>query len=246
MDLVDAHCHIDFKRFDKDRDQVIQRAKDAGLILIINSGVDYETNLSSLKLASDHDFIKVTLGLNPNMIVETDVDLTLDLIEKRSSDAIGIGEVGLDYYRGKVAPAEQKEVFLRTIELARELDMPIILHSRDAEEDCFELVKDLDRVIFHCYGGNASLMEKIVEKGFYVSLATVICYSKDHRKVVERVPLENLLIETDSPFLSPFRGKRNEPAYVLEAAQKIAGIKGIEIEEVARMSLQNVKNVYGI
>ena len=246
MNLVDSHCHLDFKRFDKDRDAVIKRAKEAGLIFIINSGVDYLTNLDTLKLASSYDFIKATLGLNPNMIPETDVDLTLELIEKRAGDALGIGEVGLDYYRGKVPPGEQKEVFIRTIELAEQLDMPIILHSRDAEEECFELVKDLDRVVFHCYGGNASLMEKIVEKGFYISLATVICYSKDHQKVVERVPLENLLIGTDSPFLSPFRGKRNEPAYVIEAARKIASVKGVSVEKVAEMSVRNVENFYGI
>ena len=246
MDLVDAHCHLDFKQFDKDRDEVIERAKKAGVCTIINSGVDYETNLSTLMLSSSHDFIKVTLGLNPNMIHETDVDMTFELIEERAEDLLGIGEVGLDYYRMKTSKKEQKEVFLRAIELARRLDKPIILHSRDAEGECFELVKGLDRVIFHCYGGSASLMEQIVDRGFYISLATVICYSDSHRKVVERVPLENLLIETDSPFLSPFRGKRNEPAYVMEAAKKIAEVKGIWVEEVADATLMNVKRVYGI
>jgi len=246
MEIIDSHCHLDFKRFDQDRGAVIGRAEEAGLSLIINSGVDHATNLSTLELASSHDMIRATLGLNPNMIAETDVNRTLDLIEERADDAIGVGEVGLDYYRNKVPKSRQKEVFLQTIELAKRVDMPLILHSREAEDVCFELVGDLDRVVFHCYGGNASLMEKIVQKNFYISLATVICYSKDHRKVVERVPLENLLIETDSPFLSPFRGKRNEPAYVIEAVRELARVKGIEVEEVAASSLQNVKQVYNI
>ena len=217
---------------------------------MINSGVDYSTNARSLELADKYEFISATLGLSPNTlpeIKEPELKKLLEQIEKNIDHAIGIGEAGLDYYHCKDAPTrnQQAKVFRQVIDLAASLNKPLVIHSRDAEQQALDMVKHLDKVIFHCYSGTLSTMKEAIDRGFYISIATNVCRSGQHQILARNVSLDRLLIETDSPFLSPRRG-RNEPSFVLDSVRLIARIRGIEPQELARITAENTKRIYNI
>ena len=217
---------------------------------MINSGVDYSTNARSLELARKYDFISATLGLSPNIlesIKEPELDRIFEQIKENAGQALGIGEAGLDYYHCKNAPARQRqaEVFKKVIDLAASLNMPLVIHSRDAEQPALEMVKHLDRVVFHCYSGSLATMKEAIDRGFYISLATNLCRSGLHQILAKNVSLDRLLVETDSPFLSPRRG-RNEPSFVLDSVRLIARLRGREPQEIARITADNTKRIYNI
>lgn len=217
---------------------------------MINSGVDYSTNARSLELADKYEFISATLGLSPNTlpeIKEPELKKLLEQIENNVDHAIGIGEAGLDYYHCKDAPTrnQQAKVFRQVIDLAASLNKPLVIHSRDAEQQALDMVKHLDKVIFHCYSGTLSTMKEAIDRGFYISIATNVCRSGQHQILARNVSLDRLLIETDSPFLSPRRG-RNEPSFVLDSVRLIARIRGIEPQELARITAENTKRIYNI
>jgi TatD DNase family protein len=248
--VIDSHCHLDFKQFNKDRRAVIERARDCGLIRMINSGIDHATNVKSLELAKENDFILPTLGLNPNSLIgmgDEDLDFTLNYIKENAELAVGIGEAGLDYYRCADPAIRQRQVqvFQRVANLAKSLDMPLVIHSRDAEQKALEMVKDLDKVIFHCYGGTLGTMKEAVDHGFYISIATVVCRSPSHQILARNVPLDRLLVETDSPFLSPRKG-RNEPSYILDSVRLIAKIRAMQPSEIAQITTENARRIFGI
>jgi TatD DNase family protein len=248
--VIDSHCHLDFKHFDKDRDGVMKRAIDAGVTIMINSGIDMATNKKSLQMSKEYDFIHATLGLSPNSLEgmkSSDLSSLLEFMKDNAGTAVGIGEAGLDYYRCKdeAARNRQVQVFKQIIDLAKEVDLPLVIHSRDAEQQALEMVKDLDKVVFHCYGGSINTMKQAVDCGFYISLATVVCRSGQHQVLARNIPLDYLLVETDSPFLAPKRG-RNEPLNVLDSVRLIAKIKGISESEVARATTKNTKKIYQI
>lgn len=247
---IDSHCHLDFKQFNQDREAVLKTAQSCGVSHMINSGVDYSTNSKSLELAEKYDFISATLGLSPNTlqtIKEPELQRLFSQIEENARRAVGIGEAGLDYYHCKDAPSRkrQAEVFKRVIDLALSLEMPLVIHSRDAETQALEMVKDLQQVVFHCYSGSLVTMKEAVDRGFYISIATNICRSGHHQILAKNVPLERLLVETDSPFLSPRRG-RNEPSFVLDSIRLISRLRGIEPQELARITAENTRRIYKI
>lgn len=249
-EVTDTHCHLDFKNFNKDRDEVIQRALNAGVTTMINSGIDLKTNRKTLELARKYDFVHATLGLNPNSLGELtdeEVDATLDQIRAHAKEIVGVGEAGLDYYRcpDQKGRDRQREVFRKVVDLSRELDLPQVIHARLAEDEAFEMVKDLNKVVFHCYSGTVGTMRDALDRGFYISLATVVCRSAQHQVLARQVPLDQLLIETDSPFLSPRKG-RNEPAYVLDSLNLISKIKGLPPEDVAKATTTNAKKIYDL
>ncbi len=249
-EVIDSHCHLDFKNFKKDRDEVIQRARSAGVVTMINSGIDLVTNERTLKLAASHPFIYPTLGLSPNSLgymSDDDVQAVLDQIRGHSAEIVGVGEAGLDYYRcpDLAGRKRQIEIFQKVVDLSRELDLPQVIHARLAEDECLEMVRHLEKVVFHCYGGSMATMKEAVDLGFYISLATVVCRSAHHQVLARNVPLESLLIETDSPFLSPRRG-RNEPSYVQDSVALIARIKDIAPEDVARTTTRNAIRAFDL
>jgi TatD DNase family protein len=228
----------------------MESARKCGLVRMINSGVDYSTNARSLELAKKYDFISATLGLSPNIlesIKEPELDRIFEQIKENAGQALGIGEAGLDYYHCKNAPARQRqaEVFKKVIDLAASLNMPLVIHSRDAEQPALEMVKHLDRVVFHCYSGSLATMKEAIDRGFYISLATNLCRSGLHQILAKNVSLDRLLVETDSPFLSPRRG-RNEPSFVLDSVRLIARLRGREPQEIARITADNTKRIYNI
>lgn len=248
--VIDSHCHLDFKHFNRDRETVMENAKRAGVVRMINSGVDYSTNSKSLELAKNYEFISATLGLSPNTISgknDPEIKLLLDQIEENADQAVGIGEAGLDYYHCKDAPTKERqaEIFKKVIALAESLNLPLVIHSRDAEQPALDMVKHLEKVVFHCYSGTLPTMKEAQDRGFYISLATNVCRSAHHQILARNVSLDHLLVETDSPFLSPHRG-RNEPANVLDSVRLIARIKGIEPQEVAAKTAINTKRIYNI
>jgi len=250
LGVIDSHCHLDFKQFNKDRDSVIERARDSGVSLMINSGVDFATNRRSLELAAKYDFIYATLGFSPNSLdslSDADIQTLLDQIKENKGLAVGIGEAGLDYYRCKETAGRERQVkvFLQVIELARSLNLPLVIHSRDTEQKALDMVKDLEKVVFHCYSGTLSTMKEATDRGFYISLATVLCRSPQHQVLAKNVSLDRLLVETDSPFLSPRHG-RNEPSYVLDSVRLIAKIRGMEPQEIARITSENTRRIYDL
>ncbi len=228
----------------------MESARRSGIVHMINSGVDISTNARSLELSEKYDFISATLGLSPNTlesIRKPELETLFGQIEKNAHLAAGIGEAGLDYYHCKDAPGRERqaEVFRRVIDLAKSMDKPLVIHSRDAEQPALDMVKKLDKVVFHCYSGSLSTMKEAIDRGFYISLATNVCRSGHHQILARNVSLDRLLVETDSPFLSP-RGGRNEPSFVLDSIRLIARIRGLEAQEVARMAAENTKRIYNI
>ena len=229
---------------------MIDRALKSGLVRMINSGVDYSSNSKSIDLVSKYDYFSATLGLSPNIlqdIKEPELKMLLAQIESLAGQAVGIGEAGLDYYHCKDAPGRERQaaVFKKVIALAESAGLPLVIHSRDAEQQALDMVKHLDRVVFHCYSGTLSTMKEAVDRGYYISLATNLCRSAQHQILAKNVPLDHLMVETDSPFLSPRKG-RNEPAFVLDSIRTIARLRGLEPQEIARVTAENTKRIYNI
>lgn len=249
-EIIDSHCHLDFPKFNRDRRESIERARNSGVVEMINSGMDYKTNLSTLSLSDEYDFIHPTLGLGPQVVIHSDdiqVEHILDQIEQNIHRAVGIGEAGMDYYHCKSIPGQmrQVEVFKKIIDIAQSHDKTLVIHGREAEDKALKLVQNLDMVVFHCYGGSVKTMERIVDAGYYVSIATLVCFSEHHQILAEKLPLENMLLETDSPYLSPRKG-RNEPAFIVDSLEKIAQIKEIEKQEVAKATTKNTRRAFRI
>ncbi|MBI5680634.1 MAG: TatD family hydrolase [Methanobacterium sp.] len=252
--MIDTHCHVDFKDFNKDREEVIKRAKK-NLSAIINSGATLGGNRRVLKLVEEYKgFIHGTLGFHPVDASKADnsiIDEAFKEIHENIDKVVAVGETGLDFYHidDNESRKRQIKMFKSFIEIANEYDKPIVIHARDAELKAFELIKkyskDIDAV-FHCYGGDLKTANKIVDECHYISFSTIICYSKYHKELVENIPLEYVLTETDSPYLSPFKGQRNEPVNVEETVKKIAEIKSISIGKVDNITEKNAKNVFGI
>jgi TatD DNase family protein len=249
-EIIDSHCHLDFPKFSRDRSEAIERARQEGVIAMINSGVDYITNAASLELAKKYDFIHATLGLNPQMVPDTSdekISQILSQIERNIDRAVGVGEAGLDFHYCETESGRQRqiEVFRQVIDIARKYNKTLVIHGREAEDVALKLSHDLDTVVFHCYGGSLETMQEIVDAGHFVSVPTLVCFSDHHRSIAKHLPLENMLIETDSPYLSPRKG-RNEPAFVADSVPQIAALKGIDASEVAISTVRNTRRVFGI
>ncbi len=252
--MIDSHCHVDFKDFNKNREEVIARAKKK-LDAVVNSGATLGGNRRTLKLVEDYrGFIYGTLGFHPVDASKADfniIDEAFKEIHENIDKAVAVGETGLDFYHidNNEARNRQVKVFRRFIDLANEYEMPIVIHARDAEIKAFDLVNEYSRdidVIFHCYGGDVETASKIVDESYYVSFSTIICYSDYHKELVEEIPIQNILTETDSPYLSPFKGYKNEPAFVEETVKKIADIKSLPVLKVGKKTERNARKVFGI
>ena len=250
--LFDTHAHLDDPRFDEDRDELITVLKAMGVDYVTNIGCSMESSLASIELAEKYPNVYATVGVHPHGVKDmTDDDLVQ--LEKwtQHEKVVAIGEIGLDYYYDNSPRDEQKYWFAKQLELAERLNFPIVIHDRDAHEDCLNILKQFDvKGIFHCFSGSKEMAEIIVKMGFYAAFGGPVTF-KNARKTVEAasvVPLDRLLIETDCPYLAPegFRGQRNNPSLVRHAAMKLAEIKGITFEEMARITTDNAKKVYGI
>ncbi len=260
--LIDSHAHLDVSNYDEDRAEVINRARQSGvemMLEICGSDVAKGSLDVGLKLAEEYPFIYAAAGLHPH-----EASLYNDALEKKlleMSDhekVIGWGEIGLDYHYDHSPRDSQRRVFARQLELAVECRLPAIIHTREAEDDTIQILQDSwakaggDAIggIIHCFTGTQRLSDAAIEIGFYVSFSGVLTFKNaaDLRDVARSVPMERLLIETDCPYLAPlpYRGKRNEPAYVRETAAKLAELKGVEFEEIARVTSANFIRLFNL
>jgi TatD DNase family protein len=244
---VDVHCHLDFKDFDKDRDEVIKRAEQNGFSAIIANGLDVKTNRNVIKLAKKYKIVKPALGMYPTHgleLTEKELDEELKFIEKQKPSAIG--EIGLDLFKAKNIK-KQIKVFKKLIALSQKLEIPMLIHSRKAEEETVQVLEELKpkKIVMHCFGGNLEQTQRAVELGCYFSIPTSIVRNKSFKKLVKRVPLDKLLTETDAPYLSPYEDKkRNEPSFIVETIKKIAEIKKITEEELEKIIFMNYQRLF--
>lgn len=253
--LFDTHAHLDDDRFDEDRDEVIEQCKKDGVGLILNAGSNMETSVKAIALAGRYDFIYAAVGVHPHDASDMDADtagVLADLAENNKVRAIG--EIGLDYHYDLSPRDVQKQRFIEQIDLARQLKLPIIVHDREAHGDVMDIfkktrIKDVGGVL-HSFSGSAEMALECLKLGLYLSISGPVTFSNARKTVeaVREIPMDMLLIETDSPYLTPvpYRGKRNYPGYVRLVAEKIAEIKGISYEEVAQKTMENGKRLFGI
>jgi TatD DNase family protein len=258
MILVDSHCHIDGEQFDADRDQVIENARLAGVRAMLNIGTGSPKSDSfekTVALADAHDFIYAAVGIHPHDAIEYDENIEMRLITlaEKNVKVIAWGEIGLDFYYDYSPRDVQTKVFRRQINVARELNLPIIIHSRDADNETVQILTEECsyagfRGIMHCFGGTPQMAEALMNIGFMISFAGNVTFKKAEnlRDSAKVVPLDRLLIETDCPYLTPvpFRGKRNEPSFVQHTATFLAEFYGIEPEKLALQTTQNFFNFF--
>lgn len=252
--MIDTHCHVNFEDYDKDRDEVIKRAKNK-IDAFINSGTSLEDNKKALKLANDNkDFIYPTFGYHPvssQKYSEDYLKKTQEHLIENIDNIVAIGEVGMDFFyvKDKALREKQRETFISFIEIANEYEKPLLMHVRDCERKAFNIIKDYDNIpeiIFHCFGGSIKTAKRIMDQGYYMSFSTMLCYSQRHQELIKDIPLEYVLTETDSPYLALTKEERNEPANVINAGLKIAEIQDIPYETVDEITTSNARKVFNI
>lgn len=253
--MIDTHCHIDFEEFDDDREDVIKRAKDK-LDHVIVSGYSNESNMKVLQLSKDYEgFIYPTFGFHPvssQNASEEDLRIAHENIRNNLDSILAVGEVGMDYYyvTDKALRERQQEIFKSFLELANEYRVPIVMHVRDCEKKAVNIIEDYDDIpyfVFHCYGGSLKTAKRIMNRGdSYMSFSTMLCYSKHHQDLIEKIDLDYVLTETDSPFLAMTKEERNEPANVVKAVHKIAEIKNMDVSTVDEITTNNARKIFKI
>jgi TatD DNase family protein len=285
--LIDTHCHLEMDAFDPDREDVIRRAKDAGLEAIITIGSDLKGNIGGLELSQRYDFIYSSVGFHPHdakdfteeifeqikewvkeyRIKETNPPLPpftkggtggITDVEHRTQNnernpkVVAIGEIGLDYHYDNSPREIQREVFMKQLQFAKEIDLPVIIHSREAKKDTLDIIKrsGVKKGVFHCFSGDMEMAEKVTGMGFYISIAGPVTFrnAKKLQEIAGAIHDDYLLIETDAPYLTPepYRGKRNEPAYLVQTAKAVAELRGISFDDIARITTLNAKRLFRI
>ena len=250
--MIDIHCHLTFGEFDKLKDEVVEDSKKE-MNFIVSCGLQMDS-LQAIELHKKHpNFVYLTLGLHPEEIIElSDVECEkqIEFIRENKNEIVAVGEIGLDYFwvKDEKKNTRCENFFKECLSLAEELNLPVVLHSRNAEERVFEIVSQtkIDKVVFHHYSGNMTLAKKIIEKGYYISLPTTLDRSKVLLKIAKNFPLGNLLTETDSPFNSPVKEENNFPKNVKFTLQKIAEMRNISFEKIDEIILQNAVEIFGI
>lgn len=247
-----THSHLNSTELFEKRDIYIKRALDNNVSNIVVAGYDLQSSLLAVQIAHEYPFIYATVGISPNDCLETTKeDMNKIEILLQDSKVVALGEIGLDYYWKDVPVEKQKEVFIKQIEIAKKHQKPIVIHARDAYEDTYNILKDAAHYgIMHCYSGSVEMAKRYIELGFQISLAGPVTFknAKVPKEVAKAIGIDHLLIETDCPYLTPqpFRGKLNEPANVVYIAQEIAKLKEMDVEDVARITTFNAKEVFGI
>lgn len=249
----DSHTHYDDERFDEDRYILLESLKEKGVDYVVHAGADISSSHKGLELAKQYDFIYTSIGVHPHEVHQMsdgDIDKLRELAKEPK--VVAIGEIGLDYYYNYSSKEDQVYWFKRQLELAKELSLPVIIHSREASQLTFDILKEADihKGVIHCFSGSHELAKEYVKRGFYIGIGGAITFNNARKtiEVAEHIPIENIVIETDCPYLTPvpFRGKRNDSSYLKYVVEKIAQIKDMEPTEVARRTLENAKLLYGI
>jgi TatD DNase family protein len=252
MALIDSHTHLDFPQFDTDREAVIARAREAGLAAILNVGADLPSSRAAVALAEQYDFIYAAVGVHPHD-ARTVTPAVLDELRAlaRHPKVVAVGEIGLDYYRDLSPRPVQRQVFADQLALATELALPVVIHSREAYDDVLAALRGWKGAgVIHSYSAGLERLEEVLALGFFASISGPVTFRRAHRlrAVAAAVPLERLLVETDCPYLTPvpYRGRRNEPAYVRYVAEAVARARGISDEALARATADNARRLFDI
>ena len=254
MMLFDTHAHMDDRAFDTDREELLSALPGQGLALVMNPGCSLESSRNAVRLAKEYDYIYAAVGSHPDAADEVDGAVLEEYRElcKLNSKVKAIGEIGLDYHYEDIPRDIQLKAFRAQMELARELGLPVIVHERDAHEDGMAVVRDFPEVtgVFHCYSGSAEMARQLVDRGWYIGFTGVLTF-KNARKAIEvasSIPLERIVLETDCPYMAPepFRGRRNDPGKLYRMAEKLAEIRGLTVEEVQAITVENGKRLYRI
>jgi TatD DNase family protein len=250
--VIDSHAHLEMGDFDRDREEVLRRALEAGLTHIITVGTDLESSLKAIELAEKYDFIFPTVGCHPHNAKDLDSRLLETLVSLASKHkVVAWGEIGLDFFHRHSPPHKQMEAFEQQLNVAARLGLPVVIHSRESDRQVYDILKKRSENhggVIHCFSGTYDLAMAFVEMGYLISIPGTVTYKNAAvtQEVAKKVPLESLIIETDAPFLAPvpFRGKRNEPAYVIHTANRIAELRQISLEELAHHASENTKRLF--
>ncbi len=251
--LYDTHAHLDDEQFDDDRESIIEKIKTSGVGLVNNIGANMESSRTGIALAEKYDFIYATVGVHPSDTKDmTDSDLNELRNLATHKKVVAIGEIGLDYHYDDTDPQTQKKWFAAQLELAKELDLPVVIHDRESSGDCIEILKKsgVSKAVIHCFSGSAETARQIIDMGFYISFTGVLTF-KNARRAIEAlkvIPLDRVFVETDSPYMAPepHRGKRNDSSYVIHVAEKLAEIKEVSLEDAIKITTQNAIDFFGI
>lgn len=262
MEFFDSHSHYNDEKFDDDREELILKTYEEGITKFICAGYNIESSKLSLDIANKYDYIYSIVGISPNDVPETtaQIDSMLEKIEniikqdkKENKKIVAVGEIGLDYYWNNENKDIQKELFIKQIELANKYNLPIVIHTREAVDDTLKIIREnnvINKGIFHCCPLNRELVKQGLDLGFYISFAGPITFknSKNAEEIVNLVPIDKILIETDSPYLSPEpkRGTRNDSRNVKYVAEKIAEFKSLSVEEIAKKTYENSVKIFKI
>jgi TatD DNase family protein len=252
--VIDTHAHLQWPDFDKDREEVIKRAFSAGLQAIVSIGYDLNASREAVRIAEGHDRIYAAVGIHPHNAKTVDTE-SLEALRKLAQNrkVVAVGEIGLDYHRDLSPRVKQKEAFEKQFALARELRLPVVIHDREAHADVLQLMHSFASSVagvMHCFSGSVEMAKEAIDQGYLISLAGPVTFpnATNLHRVAQWLPEESIVLETDCPWLAPQskRGKRNEPAFVLETARKVAELKGIPVEELIQITSQNAKQLFRI
>ena len=252
--LFDTHAHLDDRAFDEDRAELLAALPGQGLALVMNPGCSLESSRNVVKIAAENDYVYAAVGSHPDVADEVNEAVIEEYrtLCKLNLKVKAIGEIGLDYHYEDIPREIQLKAFRMQMELARELGLPVIVHERDAHEDGMAVVREFSDVtgVFHCYSGSAEMARQLVDRGWYIGFTGVLTF-KNARKAVEvasSIPLERIVLETDCPYMAPepFRGKRNDPGKLYRMAEKLAEIRGLSVEEIHEITVENGKRLYRI
>ena len=256
MEYFETHMHLDDEKFDEDREQIINKIWNEGVTLAINMGCDIESSTKSIEIANNNKFIYAAVGIHPENIPQTEEELwiTLEKIKQiaiQNKKIVAIGEIGLDYYWNKDNKELQKKAFIKQLEIANELSLPVSIHTRDSIDDMIAIIRKLKIEkygVLHCCPFNPELVKHSLEEGLYIGIGGTCTFknSKNARKIIEIIPIDRILIETDSPYLAPepLRGYRNDSSNLKYIVQKIAEFKNMKPEEIANITYENAKRLF--
>lgn len=251
--LIDSHAHLEMREFDSDRNDVIERAELAGIDCIVTVGTNPGLSRKALSIAHQYENIYATVGVHPHDVAKAS-DKSFDELKALAQDpkVVAYGEIGLDYFRNISPREKQIEMFAKQLELAQELNLPVIIHDRDAHEETLRMVKasGVHLGVFHCFSGDWTMARQCIDLGFYISVPGVVTFDKSKvlQEVVRQAPLDTILLETDCPYLTPVphRGKRNEPSFIVHTAKKVAEIKKLPWEDIAQTAARNTRKLFSI
>lgn len=251
MKLIDSHAHLTSEEFNEDRLFILRDLSNFSIEAVINPGVNLANSRENIKLAKEFENFYAQVGIHPEDVAEMGAN-DLGEIEKLAVDAVAIGEIGLDYYWTTETKELQKEVFIKQLEMARRLKKPVVIHNREATEDIIDILKDFTdlKVQIHCFSTDEKSLKTFMDFGFYISIGGVVTYGNglNEKQAAALVPIERLMLETDSPYLTPdpYRGMRNDPRKIIEVARKIAEIRGMKLSKVAKWTTKNAREFFDL